>query len=69
MQPIGTDLASLVCVTVCLLVVTISYDRTAEPVNMQFGMWTQVGPRSHVRRGSGSPKLFNAILTGAPSPT
>jgi len=32
---------------VCLLVMTVSPVRTAEPIEMLFGVWLQAGPRKH----------------------
>jgi len=29
----------------------MSYAKTAEPIEMPFGRWTQVGPRKHVLDG------------------
>jgi len=40
-----------VCVCVYLLVTTKSCTKTAKPIEIQFGMWTLVGPRNHVVGG------------------
>jgi len=46
MRPIVTDVSS-----VCLSVVIVSPAKTAESIEMQFGLWTAVGPRNHVLDG------------------
>jgi len=49
MRPIVTD---IVAWSVCR---SVSHDRepckTAEPIDMPFELWTQVGPRNHVLGG------------------
>jgi len=45
-------------VYVCLLVTTMSSAKTAEPIEMPFGAWTQVRPTTKklcVKWGAGSP--------------
>jgi len=37
-----------VCVLVCLLNITMSSAKAAEPNEMSFGMWTRVGPSKYV---------------------
>jgi len=44
-----------VCVSVCLLLTSISYPKTAEPIEIPFGVWTQVGPGNHVLEGGSDP--------------
>jgi len=41
---------------VCLLVTTVSCAKSAEPIEMPFGLWTQVGPRNHVLSGAWIPQ-------------
>jgi len=36
---------------VCLSVTVVSPAKTAEPIEMPFGLWTLVGPRNHVLDG------------------
>ena len=40
------------CVNWLLILVAVSYAKTAEPIETPFGMWTRVGPRKHVLDGS-----------------
>ena len=42
---------SVSCVSVCLLVTTVSPTKTAEPIEVPFAIWTQLGPGSHVLGG------------------
>jgi len=49
MRSILRDLAWSVCLCVCLLVTTVSCAKTAQPIEMPFGMWT--------RRGSTNDRL------------
>jgi len=37
---------SVVCQSVCLLDTTVSPAKTAEPIEMLFGLWTRVSPES-----------------------
>ena len=40
---------SVVCLSVvCLLFTSVSTTKTAEPIEMSFGLWTRVGPRNDV---------------------
>jgi len=55
---------SIVCVSVCLLVSTMSCAKTAEPVMMPFAMWTRVVPLSHLL-GVG---LGEAVFRASPIP-
>jgi len=49
MRPIATDgVEWSVEVPVCRYVTILSHTKTAKPIEMSFGMWTQVGPRNHV---------------------
>ena len=36
-----------VCVCVCLLVITVSPTKTDEPIEVQFGLYTRMGPMNH----------------------
>ena len=40
-----------VCVSVGLSVTIVSPAKTAEPIEMPFGLWTRIGPRNHVLDG------------------
>ena len=53
MWPIVTDrLAWCVCLPICRSVCdNLEPWKTAEPIEMAFGMWTRVGPRNHVSDG------------------
>ena len=52
MRPIVTDrVASSVGQSVCRSVTILSPTRTAEPIEMPFGLRTQVGPRNHALDG------------------
>jgi len=63
MQPLATVAAwSLVSLCVCLLVMTVSPTKTAEPIEMPCGLWTRVGPRNHVLRGGPDPPRERVIL-------
>jgi len=44
----ASDIVWSVCVCVCLLDTTESLTKTAEPIEMPFGLWTRVDPRNHV---------------------
>ena len=41
-------LSSVVCRSVGLSVMIVSLAKTAEPIEILFGLWTQVGPKNHV---------------------
>jgi len=59
MRPLTTDAAwsvcLRVCVCVCLLDRTLTPTKTDKPIEMLFGVWTQVGP-------------MNVVLGGGPNP-
>jgi len=38
--------------------------KTAEPIEMPFGVWTRVGPRNHVLSGGPDPPKEGAIFWG-----
>ena len=40
--------SSVVCLSVCLSVTTVIPAKTAEPMEITFGLWIPVGPRNHV---------------------
>ena len=40
-----------VCLCVCVLTTTVSPAKTAEPIEVLFGMWTQVGPGGYTLDG------------------
>jgi len=45
------DLSVCLCVSVCLLGTTMSCAKTDEPIEMPFGVRTQMGPKNHVLGG------------------
>jgi len=47
MRPFATDVAW----SVCLLDTTVSHIKTAEPIEMPFGLWTRVYSRNYVLDG------------------
>ena len=52
MRPIVTDgVAWSVCSSIGLSVSVVSPAKTAEPIEMPFGIWTRVGPRYLVLDG------------------
>ena len=57
-----------VCVSVCLLVMTVSPTKTAEPIEMPCGLWTRVGPRNHVLRGGARSSKGKGNLEGCVVP-
>jgi len=46
----------------------VSCAKTAEPTEMLFGLWTQMGQRSHVIEGAQDPPTEGAILRGKIGP-
>jgi len=58
MRPIATD---VVCLSVCLSVTTSSPAKTAEPIEMPFGMQTGVGPKNYVVDGVQIPTRRGAF--------
>jgi len=42
--------------------------KTAEPIEMPFGMWTQVGPRNHVLDGIPIPARERAMMRAKRGP-
>ena len=57
---VGLSVCLFVCLSVCrsvgLSVMITNTAKTAEPIDLQFGMWTRVGPRNCVLDGSRSPR-------------
>ena len=49
-------------------VTIVSPAKTAEPIEMAFGLWTRLGPRNHVLDGSPNPPLEGTILRGEGQP-
>jgi len=45
MRPVATDGEAW---SLCLSVTIVSPAKTAEPIEMLFGMWTRLGQRNHV---------------------
>jgi len=65
MRPIATDgVACSVGRSVCRSDTTVSCAKTAEPIEMTFGMWTPVGPRKPCIRWGPNPPYEEAILRG-----
>jgi len=61
--------SSVVCRAVCLSVTRVSRTKTAEPIEMPFGLKTWVGPRNHVCiRWGPDPPWKGAILRGKGRP-
>jgi len=54
MQPVVTD---GVAWSVGRSVMIVSPAKMAEPIEMPFGVWTQVDPRNHLSNGSRSPQV------------
>ena len=46
-----------VCQSVCRSVTLVSRAKTAEPIEMQFGLRTRVGPGNHVLDGGSVPPV------------
>jgi len=59
MQPIVTDVPRSVCLSASLplspLDITVNCAKTGKPIEIQFGVWTRVGPRTHVSVGRQIP--------------
>jgi len=52
MRPIVTDrVAWSVCLSVSLSAMVVNRAKTAEPIQMPFGLYTQVGPNKHALHG------------------
>jgi len=53
--------SSMVCLSVCLLVgLSVTVMRPAkrtEPIEMPFGLWTQVAPKNHILDGGPDPPM------------
>jgi len=41
----------------------VSCAKTAEPIEMWFGLWTRVGPRKHVLEGAQIPHVKGQLLS------
>jgi len=61
MWPIVTD---RVACSVCLPVTVLSPAKVAQLIEMQVGLWAQVGSRNHVLDGVQIPSWEGAILRG-----
>jgi len=46
----------MICQSVCLSVTLVSPAKTAEPIEMRFGLRTRVGPGNHVLDGVQIPR-------------
>jgi len=49
---------------VCRSVTLVSPAKTAEPIEMPFGLWTWVGPRNHVLDGDSDPPMGRGNFEG-----
>jgi len=56
--------SSMVCLLVCLSVTLVSPAKTAEPIQMPFGLRTWVGPRDHVLDGDSDPPMGRGKFMG-----
>jgi len=56
--------SSMACLFVSLSVTIVSPAKTAEPIEMLFGVCTWVGSRKHLLDGGGDPPCQWAILRG-----
>jgi len=61
MRPIVTD---HVAWSVCLSVTVVSPAKKAEPIEMPFGLWFQVGSKNHVLNGVQIHPWEGAVLRG-----
>ena len=55
---------STVVFSVGLCVTLVSPAKTAEPIEMPFGLWARIGPRNHVLDGGSDPHGKGVILRG-----
>ena len=58
MRPIVTD---RVARSVCLSATLVSPAKTAAPIEMPFGLWTQMGRRNHLL--DGGPGVLRDVVT------
>jgi len=65
MQPIVTDRVAWL---VSLSVTIVSPAKTAEPIEIPFGLWTRVRPRNHILDGGPDPAWEGSILRGKERP-
>ena len=64
MRPIVTDrVAWSVGLSVCLSVTLVSPAKTAEPIEMPFGLWARMGSRNHVLDGGPAVLRDIAVAT------
>jgi len=62
MRPIVADRVTLsVGRSVCRSVTLVSPAKTAEPIEMPFGLWARIGPRNHVL-GEGPEMLRDVAM-------
>jgi len=64
MRHLAIDVAWSACLSLCLLVKSVSPAKTDEPIEMPFGLWTRVGPRDHVLCGGPDPQGEGTIWSG-----
>jgi len=58
----------MVCLSVGQSVRVVSAGKTAEPIDMMFGLWTRVGPRNHILDGVQITPCEGAIFRGKDTP-
>jgi len=56
--------SSVVCRSVCLSVTLVIPAKTAAPIEMPFGLRTQVGPKNHVLDGGPDPTMGRGNFEG-----
>jgi len=55
---------SVICRSVCLSVTIVNHAKTAEPIEIPFGMWTRVGPVNYVLDRSPDLPRVGVFLRG-----
>jgi len=54
----------VVCLSVSLSVTVVSHAKSADPIDMPFGLWTRVGTRNHVLDGDPGHQCAGTIFRG-----
>jgi len=69
MRPIVTDqVVWSVGRSVCWSVTVVSHAKTAEQIEMQFGLWERIGPRNHMLDGGPDPRMGRDDFEGEGRP-
>jgi len=55
---------SIVCPSIPIIFLLVYCAKTAEPVEMAFGLWTRVAPRKHVLDGGQIPRWCQCAIIG-----